>query len=594
MTTLLRHLLFAERLLVAVVATISVAGFAAAIALPILARRAVDGLLVGQGVMGLGLYVVCALASVGLTGLQLALSGILGERVASGLRRRVLSYLVDADALDIERLPKGQLETWISRDVLRVGDLVSAIAGRLLPELLGLTGAMIGLWLLSPRVCAVAVGFSVIVLASTLLARARLHQAQVVAREAAVRTAGAAGELARHGPSFVGLGLGEALDTWVAERTQAQERAELTDATRLTTLNTVAQLILGFALAATIAAVLAGGSSGGGGWEIGIGAAAIETTFRLFGPLRELPNRVALVVAAYTSLREMPKLPAAPEQGASPPRHVVHNGGSARTGRAPPPNPPNDGGSARTGRAPPPNPPTEPPAPGVLVELRGAGLRTAEGAQLLKPTDLVIHAGECVALVGDSGSGKTTLSGLISGALAPTEGSVHLAPELTPKSITLIDQGMQLFSGSALDNIALDREANPERQKAALRRAWSGTPERLAQLLGGTPGAPSPGERLETLLARAIYREARLLVLDEPTASLDDARTQSFLSQVREALPGATIVIVTHRIRALREVDTLLVLRGGVVVERGPPAELLRMGGLFAQMHAHTDPGARK
>jgi ABC-type multidrug transport system fused ATPase/permease subunit len=559
MTTLLRQLLIAERLLVAVVATVSVAGFAAAIALPILARRAVDGLLAGQGVMGLGLYVVCALASVGLTGLQLALSGILGERVASGLRQRVLSYLLGADALDIERLQKGQLETWISRDVLRVGDLVSALAGRLLPELLGLTGALIGLWLLSPRVCAVAVGFSFIVLASTLLARARLHQAQVLAREAAVRTVGAAGELARHGPAFVGLGLGEALDTWVADRTHAQDRAELTDATRLTTLNTVAQLILGFALAATIGAVLAGGTSGGGGWEIGVGAAAIETTFRLFGPLRELPNRVALVVAAYTSFKEMPKLPAAP--------------------------PVDDGGSP---------PAAEPPAPGVLVELRGAALRTAEGAQLLEPTDLVIHAGECVALVGDSGSGKTTLSALISGALAPTEGSVHLAPELTPKSITLIDQGMQLFSGSILDNVALDREANPERQNAALRRAWSGSPERLAQLLGGTLGAPSPGERLETLLARAIYREARLLVLDEPTASLDDARTQSFLSQVREALPGATIVIVTHRIRALREVDTLLVLRSGAVVERGPPAELLRTGGLFAQMFAHTDPSARR
>lgn len=234
-----------------------------------------------------------------------------------------------------------------------------------------------------------------------------------------------------------------------------------------------------------------------------------------------------------------------------------------------------------------------PPARG-RVTLEGVAYAPG-GRSVLRPISLEIAAGEFVGMVGSSGAGKSTLCRLMVGALVPSEGivrcdGVDIATQtraaLGP-AIGYLPQSPSLFAGSVAENIArLAAEPDAEAVVAAARAA--GVHELILRLpqgydtVLGEEGAPlSAGQRQRIGLARALYGEPRLVILDEPNAHLDGAGEGALaaaLGWLKEC--GATVILVTHRINILRHADRVLVLENGAVDRFGPRdgvlSELLR------------------
>jgi ATP-binding cassette, subfamily C, bacterial CydD len=227
---------------------------------------------------------------------------------------------------------------------------------------------------------------------------------------------------------------------------------------------------------------------------------------------------------------------------------------------------------------------------------RGAGLRGCS---------LVLHARQLTALVGATGAGKSTLLNLLLGFAAPDSGRIRvdgvdlaaLDPARWRAGIAWVPQQPHVFEGSVRDNLLL---AAPGAGDDALRRAAqaSGLAAVLARHAGGwqTPlgerGLGLSGGELQRLaLARALLREeARVWLLDEPTAHLDAQSAHAVEEVIRAAAATRTVVLVAHRLSAARSADRVAVLDGGRVVEQGSPATLARARGAYAALLAAEAP----
>ncbi|TMA42401.1 MAG: ABC transporter ATP-binding protein [Deltaproteobacteria bacterium] len=218
---------------------------------------------------------------------------------------------------------------------------------------------------------------------------------------------------------------------------------------------------------------------------------------------------------------------------------------------------------------------------------------------VLKGIGFHARAGDLVALVGATGAGKTTLVGLIPRFYDPGAGRVLLDGidvrefrlRALRQQIAMVLQPPLVFPTTLRENVAYGR---PDASRAEIAEAV-----RLAQLEGfverlpdgletivGEAGATlSAGEQLRVTIARALLRDAPLLILDEPTAALD-ATTEALVMQGLERLmTGRTTFVIAHRLSTVRRADTILVLDDGRIVEQGTFPELVARGGVFARLH---------
>jgi PrtD family type I secretion system ABC transporter len=238
-----------------------------------------------------------------------------------------------------------------------------------------------------------------------------------------------------------------------------------------------------------------------------------------------------------------------------------------------------------------PAPPTALPTPEARLEARGLGFLPHPGAPpVLDGVSFVLEPGEALGVIGRSGAGKTTLARLLTGALAPTSGEVRLggAPlarygeERLGALVGYLPQEVRLFDGTVAENIAR-MEARPDdaRVVGAARAAGAhgivlSLPQGYETQLDGTAPALSGGQRQRLALARALYGDPVLLVLDEPSSALDadgaDALNAAIAAMKAE---GRAVLVMTHRPTALAACDRLLVLEGGRVTALGPRDEIL-------------------
>ncbi len=229
--------------------------------------------------------------------------------------------------------------------------------------------------------------------------------------------------------------------------------------------------------------------------------------------------------------------------------------------------------------------------PAILgeYELRQA-LYTYDGqTPALRIKHLAIRPGERIGVLGRNGSGKSTLLQALSGLLEPQMGTItldgvalgHIDPADVRRDVSLLTQQARLFHGSLRENLRLGaRHATDEEIVAALRAsgAWSFV-QRLPMGLdypvteGGL--GLSGGQRQSLLLARLLLRHPTVLLLDEPTAMLDEASERTVIAQLRELAPGRTLVVATHRPALLEAVDRVIVLEAGAIVLDGPRDEIL-------------------
>lgn len=216
---------------------------------------------------------------------------------------------------------------------------------------------------------------------------------------------------------------------------------------------------------------------------------------------------------------------------------------------------------------------------------------------VLRALDLDIQPGERVALVGHTGAGKTTLATLVARFFDPQTGRVsidgHDVRELTLASlrrhVTFMLQEPILFHTTVADNIAFGADVTIEDVRDAARRAEAeefilDLPEGYATVLGEDGCTLSGGQRQRLALARALLREAPVVVLDEPTSSLDLATEARVWRAVEELLAGRTTIVIAHRLSTAARADRIVVLDDGAIVEEGSHDELVARDGAYAQL----------
>jgi ATP-binding cassette, subfamily B, bacterial len=221
----------------------------------------------------------------------------------------------------------------------------------------------------------------------------------------------------------------------------------------------------------------------------------------------------------------------------------------------------------------------------------------------LQAADIEINRGEVVALVGENGSGKTTLAKVIAGLYEPGSGAVRwdgvdvrtFRPELFRERVAIIFQDFVRYALSAEENIAIARP-DDEIDHAAIREAAkiADADSFLSALPAGyqTPLSRrfagghelSGGQWQKVAIARAFYRRAPLVIIDEPTASLDARAEYELFSSLHEVLRGRTALIISHRFSTVRAADRIYVLDHGRVIERGSHEELIALGGQYAEL----------
>jgi ABC-type multidrug transport system fused ATPase/permease subunit len=224
----------------------------------------------------------------------------------------------------------------------------------------------------------------------------------------------------------------------------------------------------------------------------------------------------------------------------------------------------------------------------------------AQDRQVLHAVDLRIEPNQMIAIVGGTGAGKSTLLSLVPRFYDPTSGSVTLdardVREIKKKSlraqIGTVLQDTLLFSTTIRENIAYGRpEATDDEIIDAAKRAQADEfiqqlPNGYGSTVGERGGQLSVGQRQRIGIARAFLKNAPVLLLDEPTSALDPATEAAIMETIKELMRGRTTLIATHRLATIHDVDRIVVIERGRIVEQGRGTELLARGGVYAKLFA--------
>jgi len=265
---------------------------------------------------------------------------------------------------------------------------------------------------------------------------------------------------------------------------------------------------------------------------------------------------------------------------------------------------------ARPGIASPSVPAPRPPHTGIAFESVSFAYPARPGARALDHFSLEVSQGECVALVGPSGAGKTTVLSLLLRFYDPQSGALRIGgtdlreydPAALRRLIAVVPQDPVIFAASVLDNVRYGRpQASREEAERACEQAFAlefvhRLPQGMDTVLGERGVTLSGGQRQRLSIARALLADRPILLLDEATSSLD-AASERMVQQALEALErGRTSVVIAHRLATVQHADRIVVMDRGRVAAQGTHAQLMKQGGLYANLAAlqFLDAGAKQ
>jgi ATP-binding cassette, subfamily B, bacterial MsbA len=236
------------------------------------------------------------------------------------------------------------------------------------------------------------------------------------------------------------------------------------------------------------------------------------------------------------------------------------------------------------------------------LELKNVSFRYEKNANtVLNNISLLIEPGQTVALVGRSGSGKSTLANLIPRFYQHTEGEILV--DGTPiqeyrlkclrRQIAVINQNVTLFNDTVANNLAYgSMEGKGESQiiaAAKLAHAWGfieALPEGINTVIGEDGSKLSGGQRQRLAIARALLKDAPILIMDEATSALDTESERNIQRALETVIKGRTTLVIAHRLSTIENADKIVVMDAGSIVEAGRHAELLAKNGFYARLHS--------
>ncbi|MDK9345895.1 ABC transporter ATP-binding protein [Propionibacterium freudenreichii] len=254
------------------------------------------------------------------------------------------------------------------------------------------------------------------------------------------------------------------------------------------------------------------------------------------------------------------------------------------------------------------------PAPALIdadapmISFRDIGFGYGQGPDVVEHISFDVARGERLALVSESGGGKTTLVSLLMGLYRPRQGQILVGGHDTSTlgvtqlraQVGVVFQEPLLFSGTVSENIAYaDPDVADHQIRDAAKRANADAfirslPHGYASVVGERGLKLSGGQKQRIAVARAMIKDALILVLDEATSALDSRAEQAVQNGLEQLMEGRTSIIIAHRLSTIATVDRIVTMRGGRVDEIGSPAELAASGGIYAQLLALQASGRRR
>ena len=527
--------------------------------------------------LGIGLVGIGALVGYLITYLTSATA----ERVGADLRESLFGRLLGLGLPFHDRHRSGDLVTRLTGDVGRVEDSMVAWFTVLVPEALTLVGMVVVVLAVDLTLGLAALSVVPPLALVVAMRRRRIRVAQRASRDADAALASEATEVLRNVRVVQAFTREGEAGGRFSGRSRDAVRAALGAMDLEARWSPVADLLL----------------AAGGGLVLWLGVTAVTSGRLSLGTL--------LVVLAYLSslygpIRALARLARTLARGAASRERILEV---------------LDSGEA-VAEAPEPLP-AGPPHRGLA--LRGVWFAYAEGAPVLRHLDLEVAAGERVCMVGPTGAGKSTLLSLLLRFYDPGAGVVELDGtdlrdlELASlrRQLALVPQDPWMLDGTIADNIAFGSswggpggrtpprmdQGPPQDERLAAVAVMTGLNELVERLpegwqtqIGEGGVRLSGGQRRRVALARAILRDASVLLLDEPTSGLDAASEQAVLDALDRAAEGRTVLAVSHRLSLAARSDRVVVLSDGRVVEQGAPAELLAAGGTYARLWALQRP----
>jgi ATP-binding cassette subfamily B protein len=564
--------------LASVLTLILVSG-ALGLASPFLLREALDtalperrGALLSALVGGMiGAAIVAGVLGV----FQSLLSNQVGQRVMHDLRTAVYRHLQRLSLAFFTRTRTGEVQSRIANDIGGVQNVVTSTATSIVANVATVIGSVVAMFVMDWRLAAFSLG----ILPLFVLLTRRIGQERRRLTMSRQETMADMSSLVQESLSVSGILLGKTMGRSVelAERFE-QESSRLADLEvrqRMAGRWTMASIQASFAIIPALIIWLAGQSFIGSTITIGTIVAFIAVQSRLFWPVLSLLNvqlDIQSSLALFDRIFEYLDLPVEVEEPKSP-RALARVRGEVAFGNV----------WFRYAR-----PETDGASP------NGA----ADEGWTLRDVSFTVAPGTVTAIVGETGSGKTTLAYLAGRLYDVERGSVSidgvdvrdLSFSTLAELVGVVSQETYLFHASIRENLrfalpeATDEEIEEAARAAQIHHVIAALPEGYDTVVGERGYRFSGGEKQRIAIARTILRNPPILVLDEATSSLD-TQTERAVQQALDSLEkGRTTIAIAHRLSTIRDADQIIVLDGGVVVERGTHEELLALGGQYAAL----------